>query len=122
MQGRILVCSNDAMLVTTRGLILEKAGYKVLTAQTFANALLMLKHHQIDLCVLCQSLTDEEQRGIVETARAVQPEIKLATLDFGEPAIEGVELIQGLMGPSMLLNTVGKILTQKDSSQTDALN
>jgi DNA-binding response OmpR family regulator len=64
------------MLVTIRGLILEKAGYKVFTAQAFGNAMLVLMHHQIDACVLCQSLTDEERQSILETARTLRPEIK----------------------------------------------
>jgi hypothetical protein len=118
MHGTILVYGNEPMLVTTRGLILEKAGYKVFTAQAFGNAMLM--HHQIHACVLCQSLTDEERRGILETARALQPEIKCAVLDFAESevAIEGVDLIRGLVGPSTLLNAVGKLLTQKEPAQT----
>ena len=115
MHGTILVYGNELTLVTTRGLILEKAGYKVFTAQAFGNAMLVLMHHQIDACVLCQSLTDEERRGILETARALQPEIKCAVLDFAESevAIEGVDLIRGLVGPSTLLNAVGKLLTQR---------
>ena len=70
MHGTILVYGNEPVLVTTRALILGKAGYKVFTAQAFGNAMLVLMHHQIDACVLCQSLTDEERRGILETARA----------------------------------------------------
>jgi DNA-binding response OmpR family regulator len=112
--GTILVYGNEPVLVTTRGLVLEKAGYQVFTAQAFGNAMLVLMHHQIDACVLCQSLTDEERRGILETARALQSEIRCAVLDFAESevAIEGVDLIRGLVGPSSLLNTVGKLLTQ----------
>jgi DNA-binding response OmpR family regulator len=108
------------MLVKTRGLILEKAGYKVFSAETFGNAMLVLMNHQIDVCVLCQSLTDEERRGILETTRALQPEIKCAVIDFdeSEPSIEGVDLIRGLMGPSTLLNAVEKLLTQKAATQT----
>jgi hypothetical protein len=70
MNGSILVYGNDEMLVTTRFLILEKAGYRVFTAQTFGNAMLVLMNHQIDIVVFCQSLKDEERRGILETARA----------------------------------------------------
>ena len=67
-----------------------------------------------------KSLTDEERRGILEMARALQPEIKCAVLDFAESevAIEGVDLIRGLVGPSTLLNAVGKLLTQKAPAQT----
>jgi hypothetical protein len=75
MHGTILVYGNEPMLVTTRGLILEKAGYKVFTAQAFGNAM------------------------------SLQPEIKCAVLDFAESevAIEGVDLIRGLVGPSTLV-------------------
>jgi len=81
--------------------------------------MLVLMHHQIDACVLCQSLTDEERRGILETAHALQPEIKCAVLDFEESVVatDGVDLIRGLAGPSTLLNAIGKILTQKAATQ-----
>jgi hypothetical protein len=113
IHGTILIFGEDEPLVMTRSHILGKAGYEVFTAQTFGNAMLMLMNHQIDLCVLCQTLTDEERRGILETARALRPEIKCVVLDFGEGenAMEGVDLIQGLVGPSTLLSTVGQLLT-----------
>ena len=104
MHGTVLVYGNDEVLVIARCHILGKAGYEVFTAQTFANAMLVLLNHQIDVCVLCQSLKVEERRGILETAHALQPEIKCAVLDFAESevAIEGVDLIRGLVGPSTL--------------------
>jgi hypothetical protein len=77
------------MSLTTRGLRLEKAVYKVFIAETFGNAILLLMHHQIDLRVLCPSLR-EDRRG---------------------------DLIQGLPGSSALLNAVGRLLTQKVSKQ-----
>jgi hypothetical protein len=95
MNGTILVYGNDPMLVTTCGLILEKAGYKLFSAETLGNAMLVLMNHQIDVCVLCQSLRDEERRGIVEAAHALQAEIKCAVLDFEERenTIGGVDLV-----------------------------
>src|SRR5258705_12766432 len=120
MHGTVLVYGNDEILVMTRCLILGNAGYEVFTAQTFGHAMLVLMNHQIDLCVLCQSLRDEERRGILETAHALQPETKCAVLDFGESevAIERVDLILGVSGPSTLLNAVGKLLAQKAATQT----
>jgi DNA-binding response OmpR family regulator len=117
VNGTILVYGNDAMLVTTRCLILERAGHRVLTAQAFPNAMLMLMSDQIDIIVLCQSLKDEERRGILETAHALQPEIICAVIDFDEreAPIEGVALIEGFVGPSTLLKTIGSILAQKTS-------
>jgi len=118
MQGAILVYGNDEMLVVTRSLILEKTGYRVFTAQTFSNAMLVLMNHKIDLCILCHSLKDEERRGIVETAHALQPETRCALIDLAEcqVEIEGVDHIRGLAKPAILLEAVGKILTQKESA------
>jgi hypothetical protein len=100
MHGAILIYGNEPMLVTTRGLILEKAGYTVLTSTAFAGAMLTLMTQQVDVLLLCQRLADEERRGILETSLALQPEIKCAVLDFAEceDTIEGVDLIRGLGG------------------------
>jgi hypothetical protein len=83
MCGTILVYGNESLLVTSAGLILEGAGYKVFTATKFALALLALVNEPINVLLLCQSLSDEERRGIVETARAVKPEIECVTLGYG---------------------------------------
>ena len=74
-------------------------------------------HHQIDVCVQCQSLTEEEQRGIFETARALQPATKCVVIDFGdsEAPAGGVDLIRGLAGPTALLDAIGKLLIQQMS-------
>jgi hypothetical protein len=111
MQGKILVYGNDEILVMTRSLILGKAGYEVFTAQTFGNAMLVLMNHQIDLCVLCQSLTDKERRGVLETSRALQPESRCGVLDFTDN-----DLVRGRVGPYMLLNAVGKLIQASPSA------
>jgi hypothetical protein len=122
MHGAILVYGNDEVLVMTRCFILGKAGYEVFTAHTFGNAMRVLMTHQIDLCILCQTLTDKERCGILETAHALRPEVKCAVLDFEgrEAPIEGANLIRGLLGPSTLVTAVGKLLTQKEPAQIHA--
>ena len=45
------------MLVVTRSLILERAGYRVFTARSLPNAMLALMNHEIDVLVLCQTLS-----------------------------------------------------------------
>jgi hypothetical protein len=88
MRETILVYGNESLSVMTPGLILERAGYKVFTATKFALALLALVDEQIDVLLLCQSLSDEERRGIVETACAVKPEIKCVTIGYDGREIE----------------------------------
>jgi DNA-binding NtrC family response regulator len=114
MHSSILIYGNEPILLKTRGHILEKAGYKVLTSRAFAGAMLTLMTQQVDVCVLCQSLTDEERRRFLQTTNALQPEIKCAVLDFeeGEDPVVEVDLIRGLAAPTTLLNAVGKLLTQ----------
>ena len=45
---------NDEMLLATRRMILERMGYRVCTAVSFSDALLVLMNHEINLLVLCQ--------------------------------------------------------------------
>lgn len=122
MQGTILVYGNEPTLVATRELLLRQAGYRVFTAQTFANAMLAMMNPEIDVCILCHSLTDEEQRGILEMAHAHRPQLKCIVLDLEgiKAPIEGVDLIRGLAGPSTLLDAIAKTLMQKASVQTSA--
>jgi hypothetical protein len=102
-------------LVTTRALILESEGYRTFTATEFGNAMLVLMNHQIDIVVLCQSLKDEERRGIIETAHALQPDIRCLVLDFehSQTPLVGADIVHGLPGPSTLLTNVGKLLTDR---------
>jgi DNA-binding response OmpR family regulator len=124
MQGTILIFGNDEMLLVTRSLILEQAGYTVFTAQTFANAMLALMNHQIDVLVLCQSLNQEERRGILETAHALQADIKCAALTYTGPDLEvdDVGVCQRLDGPRGLLLAIGKMLTKEESTKTQTLH
>ena len=117
MHAAILIYGNDPMLVKTRGLVLERAGYEVFASTAFAGAMLTLMTEEVDVLLLCQSLADEERRGILETAHALQPEIKCAVLDLeeSEAPIERVDLIRGLAGPTTLLTAVGRLFTQNVS-------
>jgi DNA-binding NtrC family response regulator len=119
VHGAILVYGNDSMLVRTRRLILSKAGYDVLTATGFADAMLILVNQPIDLLMLCQTLTDEERRGILETAHALNPEIKTAVLRHEglDLPVESGEIVEGLDGPASLLGAIGRILHHKARSQ-----
>jgi DNA-binding NtrC family response regulator len=112
MQAAIFLYGNDVMMLTTRRLVLEKAGYTVFTAENVSNAMLVLMNHHIDLLVLCQSVDDDERRSILETAHTLQPEIKCASLSFDRDdiATDGVYSHRGLMNPTSLLAAIGQML------------
>ena len=117
MSGTILVYGNESMLVTTRGLILEEAGFEVYTTTGFAGAMLTLMTQPLDVLLLCESLSDEERRGILETAFAIQPNIRCATFgaDGREIRLAGANAIETLDGPSILVEAVGRILQPASS-------
>jgi DNA-binding response OmpR family regulator len=105
MHGTILVYGNEEMLVTTRGLILEKAGYQVFFATKFASALVALVNERINVLLLCQSVSDEDRRSILETARAIKPEIRCVTLGYDgcEIVSDGGVAFEKLDGPATLM-------------------
>jgi hypothetical protein len=111
MHGIILVYGNDEMLVTTRRLIFEQAGYEVFTAYSLSNAALALMNHQIDVLVLCQTLSDQERSAVLETAHTLQPKIKYVSLSLG--GMNGIYTQQWSMNPAALLAAIGQILQEK---------
>jgi hypothetical protein len=120
MQGTILIYGNDSMLVKTRGWLLERAGYRVFTAAEFSAAMLVLMNQQIDVLLLCQSLSDEERRGILETARASRPYTKCTIFGYDgrEVAVDGADVVEKVEGPSTLIGAIGRILESNATSQS----
>jgi hypothetical protein len=115
MNGTILVYGNDEMLIVTRRMIFEKAGYTAFTANSLSNAALVLMNHQIDVLVLCQTLSDQERCAVLETAHTLQPEIKCAAMSFDgrDVVTDGVRIHRALNGPPALLAVIGQMLQEK---------
>ena len=112
MPGKLLIYGNDSMLLTTRRLILERVGYEVATVATFPDAMLLLLNQQLDLLILCQSLNEEERRGMLESAHAINPELKCVVLQFtaGHQKIANEETLEGLRGPTNLIESIRRML------------
>ena len=120
MQDAIFIYGIDAMLLTTRRMIFEKAGFTVFTAESLSNAALVLMDHRIDIFVLCQSLSDGERHAVIETAHTLQPDIKVAALSFDGSDIvtDGVYVHRGLNGPPSLLAVIGRMLEEKTAESS----
>ena len=115
MQGTILVFSNDQMLLMTRRMLFENAGYTVFTAESVSNVMLVLMNHEIDILLLCQSVQLHERERVLEIARALQPKAKCASLGLGDgTAVYGVHTLECFMNPPALLAVIEKIITQKE--------
>ena|ERR1700759_1120292 len=112
MNGTILIYGNEEVLLTTRQLILEKAGYQVFSAKNVATALRALVNEPIDALLLCQSLSEDERRRTLETARAVKPDIKIVVF-----CVNGLEIkanneqaFTSLLGPATLVKTISRLI------------
>jgi hypothetical protein len=118
MHGTIFLYGNDVMLLNTRRIIFEKAGYAVFIAESFSHAMLVLMNHQIDVLVLCQSVDDDQRSKVLEAAPTLQPEIRFAVLSFDgcDVVTDGVLIHRGLNGPPSLLTAIGRMLGQNTAS------
>jgi hypothetical protein len=75
----------------------------------------VLMTHQIDVLILCQTLSDEERVAVLETANALKPKTRCAALSFDgrDVVTDGVLIHRGLDGPPSLLTAIGRMLGQK---------
>jgi DNA-binding response OmpR family regulator len=67
--ARILLASGEESLRRTRQLILEQAGYEVVSALGVAAALRQCADSTFDLLVIGHSIPDEHKRTLVDTFR-----------------------------------------------------
>lgn len=77
--SQILVVSRDQMLLQTRRLILGTY-FEVEGAGRMSEAGSILSHHDFDLIVLCDTLSDVERAQIAEMIRDQDPQPKLLSL------------------------------------------
>jgi len=104
------------MWVTTWDLLLEKAGYEVFSTTQFASALVALVNERINVLLLCQSFNEVERGSIIETARAIKPEIKsvIFECDGRELMSDGRATFEKIDGSGTLVNSIGRIILQND--------
>jgi hypothetical protein len=114
MFDSILVYGNDPLLLTTRRLVLEKAGFRVFTSMKYENTILMMLNQQLDLLILCQTLNTDECLGALAISRHVFPPMKTVIMSqTGEcpPLVRSHEQVfQPLYGPETLLAVVRRML------------
>ena len=75
MFERILLCGNDASLLETREALLKHAKFQVHSAH-----LLVARDLEVDLAVLCHTLTARERRAVKGAFREHNPAARVLTL------------------------------------------
>jgi DNA-binding response OmpR family regulator len=113
MLNRILLYGKDKTLLMTRRLILEKEGYRVFTAVEFGDAIQAAMTQRLDVLILCQTLSVEECKGVLETTREIAPSLKVIILDHKDtidPISTREERLEVLTGPKALLASIDGML------------
>ena len=82
----VLLFGHDALLMRSRGLILNKDGNAVDSVSKLAELKNCLIGKSYGLLVLCHSISPAERRAAIALVLSIQPELELLALDDGAPA------------------------------------
>lgn len=77
---KVLICGDDAELLTSRGMVLAQAGFDVASACTRDEIGTISKGDSIVLGVIGRSLTEDEQTTVAQEMRLRWSEIKILFL------------------------------------------
>ncbi len=111
---RVLSVDDDAGVLWSRHLLLEKAGYSVLSAADGEQALRLFAANTVDLVIL-----DYEMPGLggvdvaahIKSARPRVPVILVSAQLFADQALPGVDVaISKGQGPAVLLEKIKELL------------
>jgi DNA-binding response OmpR family regulator len=125
MFDSILVYGNDPLLLTTRRLVLEKAGFRVFTSMKYEDTMQMMLNQQLDLLILCQTLNVDERLGALAISRHVFPPMK--TVIMSQPGESSSlvgpheQVVQPIYGPETLLAVVRRMLKYNATSTAAGL-
>ena len=102
----VLIYGQDALLLETRCLVLESAGFKVCAATELDEVLRLLAERQIAVLVLCHTLPAEKCHIILASARERRQSLKVLVLtgndadcaaEEGDAVLEGFATARGLI-------------------------
>jgi DNA-binding NtrC family response regulator len=66
---RILSVGSDYILMSSRPLLLRRAGYNVEEAQSVAKAIILVAEDSIDLTLICHTISKQDQQLLVAAVR-----------------------------------------------------
>jgi DNA-binding response OmpR family regulator len=116
----ILLYGHDELLLWTRKLLLEWAGYEVNVAQEFRQLSQLLDREHVDLIVLCYSLSRTECAiaGLIAKSRSEVPTLLMT--EHGQTANRDCDMrevadmcFDCMLGPEALIRKIDTILQIK---------
>ena len=116
--SRILSVSYDTTLLRTRQMLLERAGYEVVSIPDLTVALEKCRSSAYDLVIMGHSIPRSDKQEIIRALREHCPAPVLALLRAGEsPLKEATESIDPF-NPNLLLAAVERILHPGEKATT----
>jgi len=114
-QSLVLMYGHDPDLLRTRRWVLEKTGYKVVTATDLTEIARLAATRTIDLFVLCHTLTLEECGRALALACTRWPRVQSLVLTSGPMGcLSSIsdKFLDTSAGPAMLVQTIGNLVHQ----------
>jgi DNA-binding response OmpR family regulator len=111
MRKRILSISYDTVLLHTRRMLLEEAGFEVVSASSFRQAFDLCRAGDFDLLIIGHSIPPSDKASMIAAARKSSGAPVLSIRNDTEPAVPGADYsVYGLEGPKVLLEAVNESL------------
>ena len=109
----VLVCGSDEALLGTRTMVLDNAGFRVLSSLSLPEAEAIIKSGEIGLVVLCHSLATEDCEAVLDLSGGQNPPVKTLVLTAGESKCSEHSAgpsASAFDGPRKLIETVRELL------------
>jgi DNA-binding response OmpR family regulator len=119
MPSSILIFGYDDHLLNSRRWVLEGQGYVVKTTFDLKEAGQILSTGQIDLLILCQTLSAEDYASALALARSKQPAIGILVMDpdsTKRTATDGTTILTDFPSPKSFIDAVRETTGRKGLS------
>ena len=87
----ILLVDDDPLGIQTRRAVLERNGYRVVTASTAEDGLRVLREQHVDLVLSDHFLRDKRGTALAEEMKRLKPNVPVAILSAAAEVPEGIE-------------------------------
>jgi hypothetical protein len=121
----IVLYGYDQILNYTRGTILDRAGFSVVAASSPKDLELIASVCTIDLLILCQTVSGEEQRKLIAVVRAFHPSLVSFSMNEILPNFGGYVTSHdssAFVSAMNLIAAVEEILSSRRSNSSDSSN
>ena len=119
-QTSILIYGRDRQLLETRQWVLEGAGYRVSKATELAGLAQLVPVEQIDLLILCHTLSQEECGRALAVVSTRWPQVHTLLLHAGRRGSDigsSGDVVDMREGPAKFLKTVSRLVHQGSGLQ-----